>query len=64
MLEAGPLPRRDGGLLDLFVRSEHDSVTAAEPPEKLHQFVKAHVAWKLEQSEAASAYTTSIGCAT
>lgn len=49
------------GLLDSFVLSVHDSVTAEDPTEKLRQFVKAHVLWKLEQSDASGAYTSSIG---
>ena len=48
-------------LLDQFVTNVQDHLTADEPLERLAQFVRAHVVWKLEQSEAAGAYTSSIG---
>ncbi len=48
-------------LLDQFVDNVAEHVTADEPGAQLEQFVRAHVLWKLEQSEAAGTYTTSVG---
>jgi len=48
-------------LLDDFVGFVADQVTAEEPREQLRQFVTGHVTWKLEQRDAAGAYTSSLG---
>ena len=48
-------------LLDQFVTHVENHLTSDEPLERLGQFVRAHVIWKLEQSEAAGTYTSSIG---
>jgi AcrR family transcriptional regulator len=48
-------------LLDDFVTSVADQVTANEPIERLQQFVAAHVMWKLQRRDAAGAYTASLG---
>lgn len=48
-------------LLDAFVDYVAAQVTASEPRAQLRQFVSGHVTWKLEQRDAAGAYTSSIG---
>lgn len=48
-------------LLDSFGASVGASLTETEPSPLLRQFVSAHVGWKLEQREAAGAYTAAIG---
>lgn len=48
-------------LLDSFLESVEAELTAREPTPRLQQFVRAHVRWKLEQREAAGAYTSAIG---
>ena len=49
------------GLLDTFVEHVAAQVTAADPSGQLRQFVTSHVTWKLEQRDAAGAYTSSLG---
>lgn len=48
-------------LLDTFVDYVADQVTADNPRDQLRQFVIGHVRWKLEQRDAAGAYTSSLG---
>lgn len=48
-------------LLDTFMDSVEASLTAEDPADLLRQFVVAHAKWKLEQREAAGAYTSAIG---
>ena len=48
-------------LLDDFVDYVAAHVTSDEPSAQLREFVAAHVTWKLEQRDAAGAYTSSLG---
>lgn len=48
-------------LLDTFVEYVSAQVTAEDPRTQLRQFVAGHVTWKLEQRDAAGAYTSSLG---
>lgn len=48
-------------LLESFVESVQASLTETEPTPLLRQFVEVHVLWKLEQREAAGAYTSALG---
>ena len=48
-------------LLDAFVDFVADQVVAEDPRTQLRQFVTGHVMWKLEQRDAAGAYTSSLG---
>lgn len=48
-------------LLDAFVEYVGGQVTADDPRIQLRQFVAGHVTWKLEQRDAAGAYTSSLG---
>jgi TetR/AcrR family transcriptional regulator, cholesterol catabolism regulator len=49
------------GLLDAFVDYVASQVVADDPRTQLRQFVGGHVTWKLEQRDAAGAYTSSLG---
>lgn len=49
------------GLLDTFVDFVAAQVTSDDPRTQLRQFVSGHVMWKLEQRDAAGAYTSSLG---
>ena len=48
-------------LLDEFVEFVGAQVTSEQPHDQLRQFVIGHVTWKLEQRDAAGAYTSSLG---
>lgn len=48
-------------LLKSFIESVESQLTATDPPALLRQLVGAHVRWKLEQREAAGAYTMALG---
>ena len=48
-------------LLDDFVDFVGRHVTATSAPARLRQFVTAHVMWRLDQREAAGAFTAAIG---
>ncbi|HET6509111.1 MAG TPA: TetR/AcrR family transcriptional regulator [Baekduia sp.] len=48
-------------LLETFMASVEARLTGATPPALLRQFVTAHAVWKLEQREAAGAYTMALG---
>lgn len=48
-------------VLDDFVSYVAASVRATHPVDQLREFVAAHVTWRLEQREAAGAFTTAVG---
>lgn len=48
-------------LLDEFIAYVEERITGSDAVVRLRQFVSAHVSWRLEEREAAGAFTSAVG---